>query len=60
MITSKLSCEVKSKPMPMNINCQGPPLTPLNRVWAFGEAIKNACDAVPEKIALVGTGGISH
>ena len=46
--------------IPMNINCQGPPLTPLNRVWAFGEAIRNACDAVPEKIALVGTGGISH
>ncbi len=46
--------------IPVNINCQGPPLTPLHRAWAFGEAIRRACDAVPEKIALVGTGGISH
>ena len=46
--------------IPANINCQGPPLTPLHRAWAFGEALRRACDSVPEKIALVGTGGISH
>lgn len=46
--------------IPVNINCQGPPLTPLHRAWAFGEALRRACDLVPEKIALVGTGGISH
>ena len=46
--------------IPVNINCQGPPLTPLHRAWAFGEAIRRACDAVPERIAVVGTGGISH
>ena len=46
--------------IPVNINCQGPPLTPLPRVWAFGEALRRACDSVPEKIAIVGTGGISH
>jgi len=46
--------------LPVNINCQGPPLTPLHRAWAFGEAIRRACDAVPEKVAVVGTGGISH
>ena len=46
--------------IPANINCQGPPLTPLPRAWAFGEALRRACDAVPERIALVGTGGISH
>ncbi len=46
--------------IPANINCQGPPLTPLHRAWAFGEALRKACDAVPERIALVGTGGISH
>lgn len=46
--------------IPVNINCQGPPLTPLHRVWAFGEALRRACDALPEKIAVVGTGGISH
>jgi len=46
--------------IPVNINCQGPPLTPLHRVWAFGDALRRACDALPEKIAVVGTGGISH
>jgi 2,3-dihydroxyphenylpropionate 1,2-dioxygenase len=46
--------------IPVNINCQGPPLTPLKRAWAFGAALRRACDAVPERIALVGTGGISH
>jgi len=46
--------------IPANINCQGPPLTPLHRAWAFGAALRRACDAVPERIAVVGTGGISH
>ncbi|MEM9563468.1 MAG: extradiol ring-cleavage dioxygenase [Actinomycetota bacterium] len=46
--------------IPVNINCQGPPLTPLHRAWAFGESIRAACDALPERIAVVGTGGISH
>lgn len=46
--------------IPANINCQGPPLTPLARAWAFGEALRAACDAVPERIAVVGTGGLSH
>lgn len=48
------------KVIPVNINCQGPPLTPLHRAWAFGEAIRRAADSVPERIALVATGGISH
>lgn len=46
--------------IPANINCQGPPLTPLHRAWAFGEAIRRAADSVPERIAVIGTGGISH
>ena len=46
--------------IPVNINCQGPPLTPLHRAYEFGRAIREACDSVPERIALVGTGGISH
>ncbi len=46
--------------VPVNINCQGPPLTPLHRAWAFGEALRRAADRVPERIAIVGTGGISH
>jgi aromatic ring-opening dioxygenase catalytic subunit (LigB family) len=46
--------------IPVNINCQGPPLTPLHRAWAFGEALRGACDAAPERIAVVATGGLSH
>jgi 2,3-dihydroxyphenylpropionate 1,2-dioxygenase len=46
--------------VPANINCQGPPLAPLHRAWAFGEALRAAADAVPERIALIGTGGLSH
>jgi 2,3-dihydroxyphenylpropionate 1,2-dioxygenase len=46
--------------IPININCQGPPLTPLHRAWAFGEALRKACDEAPERIAIIGTGGISH
>ena len=46
--------------IPVNINCQGPPLSPLHRAWIFGEALRRACDQVPERVALVGTGGISH
>ena len=46
--------------IPANINCQGPPLTPLKRAWAFGAALRRACDAAPVRIALVGTGGLSH
>ena len=46
--------------IPVNINCQGPPLTPLSRAWAFGEALGSACANAEERIALIGTGGISH
>jgi aromatic ring-opening dioxygenase catalytic subunit (LigB family) len=46
--------------LPVNVNCQGPPLTPLARAYEFGRVLRRACDAQPERIALVGTGGISH
>jgi len=46
--------------IPANINCQGPPLTPIHRAWSFGKALREACDSVPQRIALLGTGGISH
>ncbi|MEP7242752.1 MAG: extradiol ring-cleavage dioxygenase [Gammaproteobacteria bacterium] len=46
--------------IPVNINCQGPPLIPLKRAYEFGRALRRACDKAPERIAIVGTGGISH
>jgi len=55
-----LTPEFDTKVIPVNINCQGPPLTPLHRAWAFGEALRRAADKAPERIAIVATGGISH
>jgi aromatic ring-opening dioxygenase catalytic subunit (LigB family) len=46
--------------IPVNINCQGPPLTPLTRCYDFGRALRRACEERAERIAIIGTGGISH
>ncbi|SOE92027.1 2,3-dihydroxyphenylpropionate 1,2-dioxygenase [Burkholderia sp. D7] len=46
--------------VPVNINCQSPPMTPLHRAYAFGQAIRDAAKSMPERIAVIGTGGISH
>lgn len=46
--------------IPANINCQSPPLTPLHRAYQFGKAVRSAIDSVPERIAIIGTGGTSH
>jgi 2,3-dihydroxyphenylpropionate 1,2-dioxygenase len=46
--------------IPVNINCQGPPLIPLHRCYEFGRALRRACDRRSERIAVIGTGGISH
>jgi 2,3-dihydroxyphenylpropionate 1,2-dioxygenase len=46
--------------VPVNINCQGPPLTPLTRAYDFGRTLRAVCDALPQRLAIVGTGGISH
>ena len=55
-----LTPEYKLPVIPVNINCQCPPLTPLHRAYEFGRALREACDAEPERIAIVATGGISH
>lgn len=46
--------------IPANINCQVPPLTPLKRAYHFGQSLRRAFDSIPERIALLGTGGTSH
>jgi len=46
--------------VPVNINCQGPPLIPLKRCYEFGRALRRACEQAPERVAVIGTGGISH
>ncbi|MDA0680353.1 MAG: extradiol ring-cleavage dioxygenase [Proteobacteria bacterium] len=46
--------------IPANINCQAPPFSPLSRAYEFGRAIRAAFDSIPERIALISTGGTSH
>ena len=46
--------------IPANINCQAPPFSPLSRAYEFGQAIRKAFDSIPERIALISTGGTSH
>ena len=55
-----LTPDYKTPIIPVNINCQCPPISPLHRSWALGKALRKAIDAAPEKIALIGTGGTSH
>ena len=46
--------------IPININCQCPPMAPLHRAYALGQAIRNASDRIEARIGVIGTGGISH
>ena len=46
--------------IPVNINCQGPTLTPCHRVYQFGQHLGEVCAAHPRRIAIVATGGLSH
>lgn len=46
--------------IPININCQAPPLPPLARSYAVGQALRRAADDSQARVALIGTGGISH
>lgn len=41
-------------------NCQVPPLLSLRRCYAFGRAIRKAIDASDLRVAVIGTGGLSH
>jgi len=48
--------------VPIFINCAAPPLPPLKRCYALGEAVGRAIAAFPEllRVAVLGTGGLSH
>jgi aromatic ring-opening dioxygenase catalytic subunit (LigB family) len=41
-------------------NCQVPPLMSLRRCYALGGAIRRAIDASGLRVAVIGTGGLSH
>lgn len=47
--------------VPIVINCFAPPLPSLKRTQVFGEALGAALRTAPcERIAIIGTGGLSH
>ena len=46
--------------IPSNINCQSPPFSPYSRSYEFGQALRKVFDNIPERIAIIGTGGTSH
>ncbi|MEO7402258.1 MAG: hypothetical protein ABIU95_01155, partial [Burkholderiales bacterium] len=41
-------------------NCQVPPMLSLARCFAFGRAIRQAIDASDARVAVLGTGSLSH
>ena len=42
------------------LNAYNPPLPSAERCYALGQALRAICDARPERIALLGSGGLSH
>jgi len=46
--------------VPVEYQLPGTAIDPLHRAWALGEAIRRAADRLPQRIAVVGAGGISH
>jgi aromatic ring-opening dioxygenase catalytic subunit (LigB family) len=46
--------------LPVLQNCMVPPLPPLRRCYAFGQVLRAAAAAQGVRVAVVGTGGLSH
>ena len=46
--------------LPILQNCMVPPLPPLHRCYAFGQVLRAAAEAQGLRVAVVGTGGLSH
>jgi aromatic ring-opening dioxygenase catalytic subunit (LigB family) len=46
--------------IPFIINCMFPPYPKLGRAYELGRALRRAIDKQPQRIGLLGTGGLSH
>lgn len=46
--------------LPVLQNCMVPPLPPLRRCYAFGQVLRAAAEDQGLRVAVVGTGGLSH
>ena len=42
------------------LNCQVPPLPPLQRCWQLGHVLRTVLDRRPERFGIIGSGGLSH
>jgi aromatic ring-opening dioxygenase catalytic subunit (LigB family) len=55
--------DLENRPIvPLFINCNEPPLATMARCIQFGEALREAIEALPAemKVAVIATGGLSH
>lgn len=46
--------------VPIIVNCQVPPLPRLRRCYQLGQVLRRVVDRRPERIAVIGSGGLSH
>jgi aromatic ring-opening dioxygenase catalytic subunit (LigB family) len=46
--------------IPLIVNCIFPPYPKLGRAYELGRALRRAIDKQPQRIGLLGTGGLSH
>lgn len=56
LITPKMDLPV----VPLIVNALTPPMPSPRRCFALGEALGRALEPLPERVALVATGGLSH
>lgn len=46
--------------LPIFINCAAPPRPPMQRVLALGRAVGEFLQTLPQRVLVVGSGGLSH
>lgn len=55
-----LSPSASTPIVPVIQNCMVPPLPRLRRCYQFGELIRDASESSERRVAVIGTGGLSH
>ncbi len=46
--------------IPIHVNCAGPPLPPLERIRALGNAVGAWANGLGKRVLILGSGGLSH
>jgi 2,3-dihydroxyphenylpropionate 1,2-dioxygenase len=55
-----MGLDQKTPIVPMMQNCNAPPIPRLDRAQVVGRVLGAALEAMPEKVVIIGTGGLSH